>query len=451
MPKKFKFTGLSLRDLLITIGPMTVLIALFCYVAYKIIDPFPPSHVTMSTGQENSSYASFGKRYAQILGKYDIETKLVASQGSQENLQRLNDPDSGVDIAFVQSGSIEQEKAEEAGLVSIGSLFTEPVWLFYREDENKPLDRLTQLHGMKVNVGAEGSGVPRLFRDLLEANDLHADDVQLSTLDDKQAFAALQKGRIDAAVFSSAPNNALIQKLLRTPGIRLFDFAQAEAYTRRLPYLTQVTLPRGIVDLGHDLPPRNVRLIAPTATLVAREDLHPALIDLFAQAAVNIHGRSGWFRRQGEFPNASYNEIPVVPQAAKLYREGPPFLQRYLPFEVANFFERMWIVIVALGALLLPLSRVVPPMYVWKVRSRIYRWYGQLRVVEQAIEEVPPAKRAEVYPAQLQRLMEIEEKVNQISIPLSFADELYRLRSHIDFVRQRIMRLSDARSEAEAA
>jgi TRAP transporter TAXI family solute receptor len=447
MPKRFKFTGVSLRDLLITIGPMTVLIALLCYAAYKFIDPFPPSRVTMSTGQENSSYAAFGKRYAQILGKYDIDMTLLASQGSQENLQRLSNPDSGVDIAFVQSGSIEQEKAEKAGLVSIGSLFTEPVWLFYRED--RQLDRLTQLHGMKVNVGVEGSGVPRLFRDLLAANNLHADDVELSTLDDKQAFAALRKGRIDAAAFSSAPNNALIQKLLRTPGVRLFDFAQAEAYTRRLPYLTQVTLPRGIVDLGHDLPARNVRLIAPTATLVARESLHPALIDLFAQAAVTIHGRSGWFRRQGEFPNASYNEIPVVPQAAKLYREGPPFLQRYVPFAVANFFERMWIVIVALGALLLPLSRVVPPLYVWKVRSRIYRWYGQLRVVEQAIEEVPPAKRAEAYPVQLQRLVEIEEKVNQVSIPLSFADELYRLRSHIDFVRQRITRLGDVRPDAD--
>jgi hypothetical protein len=297
---------------------------------------------------------------------------------------------------------------------------------------------------MKVNVGAEGSGVPKLFRDLLKANGLDSDDVRLSTLDDKQAATALMKGRIDAAVFSSAPNNALIQKLLRSSGIVLFDFSQAEAYTRRFPYLSQVTLPRGIVDLGHDSPPRNVHLIAPTATLVAREGLHPALINLFAQAAVNIHGTSGWFRKQGEFPNASYNEIPVVPEAAKFYRDGPPFLQRYLPFEFANFFERMWIVIVALGALILPLSRVVPPLYVWRVRSRVYRWYGQLRMVEQAIEDVPPAKRTEVCAAQLQKLTEIEEKVNQISIPLSFADELYRLRSHIDFVRQRIMRLREA-------
>jgi len=176
--------------------------------------------------------------------------------------------------------------------------------------------------------------------------------------------------------------------------------------------------------------------------------LHPALIDLFVQTATAVHGGAGWFRKQGEFPNASYTEIPVVPEAEKFYREGPPFLQRYMPFWLANFFERMWVVIVALGALFLPLSRIVPPLYVWKVRSRVYRWYGQLRSVEQAIEEVPPARRAEVYPAQLKRLAQLEERVNQISIPLSFADELYRLRSNINLVRKRILWLSETSSES---
>jgi hypothetical protein len=185
-------------------------------------------------------------------------------------------------------------------------------------------------------------------------------------------------------------------------------------------------------------------LIAPTATLVARDDLHPALIDLFVQAASDIHGGAGWFRKQGEFPTARYTEIPVARDAEKFYRDGPPFLQRYMPFWLANFFERMWVVIVALGALVLPLSRIIPPLYVWKVRSRVYRWYGQLRIVEQAIEDVPPEDRAKVYPMQLKHLDEIEEKVNQISIPLSFAEELYGLRSHINFVRKRVMWLMKA-------
>ncbi len=449
MPKIFKFTTFSLRDLLVTIGPMAILIAAACYFAYKLVNPFPPSHVTISTGQEGSAYAEFGKQYAASLARFGIETTLKSSQGSLDNLRLLKDENSDIDIAFVQSGSTEQEEAEKSGLVSIGSLFTEPIWLFYRE--NVHLKHLSQLKGMKVNAGPAGSGVPKLFNTLLSANDVAPESVRLGALEDTPATVALVEGRIDALVFSSAPNGLLIQMLLRTPGIKLFDFSQSEAYARRFPYLSHVVLPRGIVDLGRDLPPKNYHLIAPTATLVARENLHPALINLFAQAAVKIHGGAGWFRKQGEFPNAAYTEIPVTPDAAKFYRDGAPLLQRYFPFWVANFFERMWIVIVALGALIIPLSRIVPPLYVWKVRSRIYRWYGQLRTVEQVIEEVPPAKRAEVYPAQLKRLDEIEAKVNQVSIPLSFADELYRLRSHINLVRKRIIWLSEAKSEAAPA
>lgn len=448
MPKKFKFTSFSLRDLLITIGPLTLLIVVAGYFAYKFVNPFPPKEVTISTGQENSAYASFGRQYAAALDKFGIKVTLKSSQGASENLQRLKDDSAGVDIAFVQSGSTQQEDAEEYGLVSLGNLFTEPVWLFYREGLD--LQRLTQLKGLRVNVGTEGSGIPKLFNDLLKVNGLKEDSVRLSMLDDKPAVDALLAGRIDAAVFSSAPNSALIQKLLRTSKIDLFDFYQAEAYTRRIPYLSQVTLPRGIVDLGHDQPPRDVHLIALTTTLVARDDLHPALINLFAQAAVNIHGTAGWFRKRGEFPNATLADIPVVPAAIKLYRDGPPLLQRYLPFWVANFFERMWLVIVALLALILPLSRVVPPLYVWKVRSRVYRWYGELRAIEQVVEEAPKDTRLDVYREQFRRLEELDEKANHISIPLSFADELYRLRSSIGLVRKRVLRLIDEANATRA-
>lgn len=447
MKKIFQFTTFSLRDLIVTVAPLAILIGVACYFAYKLINPFPPTQVVLSTGQDSSAYAEFGKKYAQELGKFGITATLKSSQGSEENLRLLKDEDSDIDIAFVQSGSTEHADAERSGLLSIGSLFYEPVWLFYRESAN--LKHLTQIKKMKVNVGPDGSGVPKLFNAILDANDIDATEVKMSKLADTPATVELLAGRIDALVFSSAPDGLLIQMLLRTPGIKLFDFSQAEAYSRRFPYLSHVVLPRGIVDFARDMPVKNYHLIAPTATLVAREDLHPALVDLFAQAAVNIHGGAGWFHKKGEFPNANYTEIPVAPQAAKLYRDGVPLLQRYFPFWFANFVERMWIVIVAVGALFIPLSRILPPLYVWKVRSRVYRWYGQLRSVEQAIEDVPADQCDVVYPAQLKRLNEIEEKVNHISIPLSFADELYGLRSHINFVRKRIVWLGEARLHVE--
>lgn len=436
MPKILRFTRFSPRDFLIAAGPAAVAVLATCLLAYWLVDPSPPSQLTLSTGQEHSAYETFGKKYARALAGSGIQVALKPSLGSHENLQRLKDVASGVDIAFVQSGSIEQEEAEREGLVSLGSLFTEPVWLFLRDTRN--IGRLTQLKGLKINVGPEGTGVPDLFRKVLSVNGVEPDELALGALENTPATIELLAGRIDGLVFSSAPDAPLIQMLLQTHGIRLFDFAQAEAYTRRFPFLSHVVLPRGIVDLGRDLPPKDYHLIAPTATLVAREDVHPALVDLFVQAASTIHGGAGWFQKRDEFPSASYTEIPVSTAAQRFYKNGPPLLQRYLPFWLANFFERMWVVVVALAALILPLSRIIPPLYVWKVRSRVYRWYGQLRAVEQAIEDVPPGRQGEVYPTQLQRLNEIEERVNRIAIPLSFADELYGLRSHINFVRRRV-------------
>lgn len=434
MSKVLRFTRFSLSDLAAAAGPAIALIAVLCAVAYLLVDPAPPRQVRMATGQENSAYEEFGKKYAARLARHDVEVTLARSLGSQENLQLLRQ--GKVDIAFVQSGSTEQAQEQRGPLVSLGSLFTEPVWLFLRDGAGAT--ELTALKGMKINLGPEGTGVPKLFRQVLSVNGVEPVQLTLGALENTPATVELLEGRIDGLVFSSAPEAPLIQMLLQTPGIRLFDFVQAEAYTRRLPFLSHVVLPRGIVDLGRDIPAQDYHLIAPTATLVARANLHPALIDLFVQAASEIHGGTGWFQQQGQFPSARYTEIPVAREAAKFYRDGPPLLQRYMSFWLANFFDRMWVVVVALGALLIPLSRVVPPLYVWRVRSRVYRWYGQLRAVEQALEQAHGAQRAQACAALLQRLDDIEERVNQISIPLSFADALYGLRSHINFVRQRV-------------
>jgi len=439
------FSLVSLRDLLAASAPTIVLVAIACAVAYVAVDPAPPRRVVLATGQDNSAYEEFGRKYAASLARDGIKVELQPSLGSQDNLQRLID--GKADIAFVQSGTA---GAGQHGLVSLGSLFTEPVWLFLRESKardakgHQPAVRnLTQLKGLRINLGPEGTGVPKLFRQVLDANGVEPAQLTISALENTPATMALLDGRIDGLVFSSAPEAPLVQMLLQTPGIRLFDFRQAEAYTRRLPFLTHVVLPRGIVDLGRDIPAQDFDLIAPTATLVAREQLHPALVDLFVHAATTIHGGTGWFQQQGQFPSPRYTEIPVSKEAAKYYRDGPPFLQRYMSFWLANLFDRLWVVAVALAALIIPLSKVVPPLYVWRIRSRVYRWYGQLRAVEQALEKAlepsaDPARVDEVRAGLLRRLDEIEQRVNHMSIPLSYADALYGLRSHINFVRQRV-------------
>lgn len=435
MPK-IKFTLISTKDALIAFGPIVLMVIAVLLAAYYVVDPAPGRTLDFSAGQENSAYERFAKQYAEELANNQISLRIHKSQGSQENLQQIADPDSNIDIGFVQSGSTTEKEAIEKGLISLGSLFYEPIWIFYRD--KKEITSLTELKGKRINVGPDGFGVRRLFQQLLSVNNLEETQVEIHQLESTPATVAFIDEKIDVLVMSSASDSQLVQMLLQTPGVRLFDFVQAEAYTRRFPYLSHVVLPRGIVDMGKDIPSRDYHLISPTATLVAHESLHPALISLFLQAAKKIHGSANWFSKQGEFPSDRYTEITVEPQAEKFYKNGPPFLQRYLSFWMSNFLERMWVLLIAFGALALPLSKIIPPLYVWRVRSRIYRWYGQLRSVEHALDEASPEQRQQIAEQQLRRLNEIENKVNQISIPLSYAEELYGLRSHIQFVRRRV-------------
>ncbi len=476
MPRFLKFSLVSVRDLALTYAPALILVVIAIWAAYVAIDPTPPSKVILSTGPENSAYEAYAKQYKAILAKHHIDVEFRPSQGSRENLKRLKDANSDVEVGFVQSGSTglqnseDEQEDDSSGLVSLGSMFVEPVWLFYRENSpsstTKPgtekvkprvLEKLSDLRGLKVNLGAKGSGGPHIATQLLKANHIERTDLTVSFLENTPAVVALLNGEIDAVLFTSASDDPLIQMLLQTPGIRLFNFDQAEAYTRRFAYLSHVGLPRGIVALERDLPPEDINLIAPTATLVARSSIHPAIKELLVQAAVEVHGGAGWFRKAGEFPNTEYTEIPVADEALRYFKSGKPWLQRYLPFWLANLIERMWIIIVPVVALALPLSRILPPLYTWRVRSRVYRWYGLLRRVEEEVEathsQAPLSyvERRRQFDSHIKQLDDIDERVNRLVVPLSFADEVYALRSHIAMVRKMIrQRIQSAKSPDEA-
>jgi hypothetical protein len=274
---------------------------------------------------------------------------------------------------------------------------------------------------------------------LLTANLMERDAIVRSQLDLSPAVTALLSGELDVVAMVSAPESVLVQMLLQTPGIRLFEFDQAEAYARRYRFLNTVTLPRGVVDLSRNVPPADVDLIAATASLVIREDLHPALAQLFVQAAAHIHSGGGWISRAGQFPTPQNTEYPLARDAERFYRTGPPALQRYLPFWLANLIDRMWVALFSIIALLIPVARVVPPIYQFRIRSRIFRWYRDLRQIEDEI-----ARGGAADPALLERLDKLDVKVDRIMVPLAYTDELYALRSAIALVRQRLLALRPA-------
>ena len=445
---------LALRELIIGAGPVVIGLLLLSvlgllFLAYRVLDPTPVKHLVMATGPEQGAYGEFAKRYVALLREHGVTLELRPTQGTRDNLSLLRDPNSGVQVAFAQGG-VDDLAADVLGpvlptaLMSLGNVAYEPLWLFYRSDSARrklrgvPLTRLAQLEGWRINTGPSGGGSGPMFRQLADANRLLATQLELGDKPAVHGVADLVQGRIDALVMVSAAEAPLVQYLLRTPGVRLFDVQQSEAYARRFPFLRALTLPRGVVDLAGDQPPQDVKLVAATASLVAQQDLHPALVQLLLQAARQVHGSAGWFARSNEFPNAGNSEFMLSPEAERFYRSGPPWLQRYLPFWLANFIDRMWFVLLPLLAVLLPLSRLLPPLVELRVRSRVFRWYAHLRAVEHTIEQ-PGADT----PQSLAELARIEAQVERIGVPLAYTGELYTLRSHIQMVRKRALARAD--------
>ena len=445
MPTSIRYTLLSLRDLVVSAGPFVVLAATLLAMAYFWLDPNPPKRVTLATGPAQSAYEEFGKRYAKILAQDGIEVRLLPSEGSAQNLQWLRE--GKADLGFVQGGTSELKEDDQEVLESLGSLFVEPLWLFYREARTDALngpgaagamDALTQLQGLRVNVGTPGSGIPSLMNKLLASNKVDMANLSISEFEQTPATVAFLEGKIDAIVFASAPESLMVHMLLQTPGTGLMDFPQSEAYSRRFAFLSPVVLPRGVVDLAANIPPQDVRLVAPTTALVNHQGTHPALLQLFVQAGKQIHGGAGWFRRARDYPNLANNEFPITAEAERSIRNDKPFLQRYLPFWVANLIDRLWLVMGIIIAIMLPLSRIIPPLYAFRVRSRIFRWYGQLRDIENRIERTHGAENT---PALLDELNTLELRAEKISVPLSYTDELYALRNNIQLVRRKLQRL----------
>jgi TRAP-type uncharacterized transport system substrate-binding protein len=428
-----RLVAISWRDLITTLGPVLLLSIAGIWFAVRFVRPAPPDTVTMTSGPDDSMFRIAADKYRTILARNGVTLRILPSQGSLENLQRLNDLSSEVDIGFVQGGISPGVQMER--VMSLGSVFYEPLAIFYRSD--KRLTRLSQFIGKRLAIGGEGTGARVLASTLLEANGIKlGGKTPLLDLGGEDAARALTEQRIDAVfLMGDSATPALMRQLLRTPGIRFFDFVQAEAYTRRFRYLTRLELPMGALDLGKNSPAQKIYLIAPTVELVARDNLHPAISDLLIEAAREVHGGANLLQRSGEFPAPLEHEFRISDDAVRYYKSGKSFVYRRLPFWLASLTDRAIVILVPIVVLLLPGLRVVPWLYQWRVKARIYRWYGVLIGLERdAFNSSSSDRRREM----LKRLDEVERGVNNMKMPLAFADQFYVLREHIRFVRDQL-------------
>jgi TRAP transporter TAXI family solute receptor len=411
-------------------GPLALVIAAGFVAAYQYVGEPPPKVVRIATGTPDGAYYSYGKRYARLLADDGITLEVIPTAGSVENLQLLKRGD--VSLALVQGGAATAEDGQQ--LQSLGSLFLEPVWVFTRSDQT--IQRLAELKGRRVAVGAAGSGTRLLATRLLGANGVTESTAELIHADAASAAQSLSDGSIDAAAFVASTEASFIRVIIGNADVALFDMERTLAYGRLFSFLTPVTLHEGVVSLERNLPQRDTRLVATAASLIARDDLHASLVPAVLDAATRVHEPGGVLEERGQFPSVDFVDLPVADDARRYIEDGPSFLYRWLPYRTAVLLDRLKVLLLPFVALLLPLLRIGPPLYQWRIRSRIYRWYGAVREIDMMLLSDP----SEDLPAIRERLLAIEREVASVSVPLAYAGEQYHLRLHIRLLQERLGR-----------
>jgi TRAP-type uncharacterized transport system substrate-binding protein len=367
-----------------------------------------------------------------------VTLKILESQGSIDNLHRMADPKSKVDIALVVSGLTVDE--DTSSLESLGSLFYQPLTIFYRSPN--PIKRLSELQGHSIAIGTEGTATHFIAMAMLKQNEIEpGGSTKLLDLEGEDARNALLHRQAEAIFLSgdSSPP-ATIKELLHQDGVRLFDFEQASAYVRRFPYLNKLVVPAGAFDLGENLPATDIDLLAPTVELVVRPNLHPAISDLLIEAAMEVHSHASLLQQAGQFPTPAIHTFPISAEAARYYKSGDKsFVYRHFPFWLASLLDRVIVLLVPIFVVVIPSLKYLPQLYKWRINSRIHKRYGELMALErESLRPMSEARRNEL----LARLREIEEAVIKRKIPGSHAEQLYLLRQHISFVREQLTRES---------
>lgn len=417
----------GLRDFLKVYWPLVVIAFAGVLLALVLMDPAPPKTIRFAAGSPGGAYHAFAERYQRLLAEEGVEVVLVETQGSIDNLRLL--ADSEADVGLVQGGL--STARDEEMLRSIGGLFPEPFWVFVRAD--LPAETLGDLRAVRMAVGGDGSGTRMLAIELESDYGGKWNSTSRLPLSGNAAADALLAGEVDAAAFSASIEASYVDRLLKSSEVRLLRFDRAPALARRHEALSDIVLLRGVVDIGQDVPAADIPLVAPVAQLVVRKDLHPAIEALLIDAATAIHSQGTLLAPAGQYPDPDLIDLPISDQARRYYQNGPSFLRRYFSFDVANFLERAWVLAIPLLTLLFPLVRVAPPIYRWRVRRKIYVWYEDLRTLEERGRSTDDTDERDKV---LEELETLQAEIGAVEVPLSYTDDLYRLRSHVEFVKQ---------------
>jgi hypothetical protein len=420
-------------------APLALVVAAGFVLAYRYVGAPPPRVIRIASGAENGAYHAFAQEYAHLLAGDGITLEVIPTAGTVDNLELLKRGE--VSLALVQGGSATE--SDRADLQSLGSLFLEAVWVF--KPRMSPIRQLNELAGKRVAVGPIGSGTQLLAKQLLGANGVSESNTTFVHIDTSDFMPLLLQGELDAGIVVASAEAPIVHTLAEQPLLELLDLERTGAYGRVFPFLAPVILDEGVLNLERNIPPRDTRLVGTAASLAARRDLHPALIPALLDAATRVHQAGGLLEEMRQFPSGNLVDLPMNEDAGRYIRNGPSFLYRWLPYGTAVVLDRLKVLLLPLVALLLPLFRIAPPLYQWRVRSRVYRWYAAVRDIDQAIS----SEQSDVASLR-RRLQALEADVASVSVPLAYTGEQYHLRLHLHLLHEELDRLEN-RTKANLA
>jgi TRAP-type uncharacterized transport system substrate-binding protein len=421
--------GINRRLVVILAIIVVTLTVLGIWLTFSVLRPSPPRSVAMAVDPQGSFDAEVGKRYRELFARDGIDLRLVPTAGAVESIARLRDAKSGISVAIIPGGITDRE--ESPRLVSLGTLFYEPLWLF---SHNQHLETHEQLRNLRISIGPEGSASHKLALEFLaRVGVFDQKSATLLSLTPQESSAKLMNGGIDAAVLMGAWETPAIHQLLVAKDIDLVPIRRADAFVDLYPFLNKLVLRAGVADLAENRPPTDVLLIAPKASLVVRDDLHPAIQYLLLDAASQIHSGPGVFHKEGQFPAPESIDLPLSTHARQFYKTGSPFLQRNLPFWLAVLAQQILVLLVPVVGMVYPLLRFSPQILLSIQSRRVYKLYSELRLLERELASLGSTKDDKDL---TERLDQLHDRASRLWVPTSLTPQLYNLRLHIRLVRE---------------
>jgi TRAP transporter TAXI family solute receptor len=419
---KYKFFTVTIPFILLIVGAF--------YFTASFIQPSPKKEITIATGGKTGNYYKTALEYKKLLEKDDVTVNIINSAGSIENIQLLKEKKA--DIAFIQNGTISNETSE--GIKSLASIYYEPLWVFYK-NEGFIVDYLIQFYSKKISIGKEGSGTRDLASNILTDNGIDNTNSKILDLSNEEAKNELLKGNIDVMFIVSSHKSELIKELLASPSVNVFSFKRARAYSQKYTFLEDLTLYEGTLDLYKNLPDQNINLLSTTANLVVNENFSEELKRLFLKRIVDVHNKKDLFSKARYFPNTINMKLDLDEEAQRYFENGDTFLEKIFPYWIASNIDRLKILLIPLITLLFPLFKGFFPLYNWSMRSKIYRWYDEVKAIDKELESIDKTK----YQEELEKLEKLRIEIsNETKVPLSFMGEYYNLQLHIDHVINKI-------------